>query len=70
MKQKKIFTSETLSSEAQLTLNGCGFSVTFCLFWNLEGMDTKNDETITPKLQCCLPVYLTIKLVKRGSNEL
>jgi len=38
-----MFTSETLSSEAQLTLNGCG--VCFCdillLFWNLEGMDAK-----------------------------
>jgi len=43
-----MFTSETLPSEAQLTLNGCGvrFCMTFCLFWNLEGMDTKNGETI------------------------
>ena len=28
MKWKKMFTSETLSSQAQLTLNGCG--VCFC----------------------------------------
>jgi len=37
-----MFTSETLSSEAQLTLNGCG--VCFCdilLVLELEGMDTK-----------------------------